>query len=145
VAEIVSGIPEFDIALDHMKAKINAAARKFVLEGAEKIKVEAQKQFSGNSSNTWNSTAWPIPTRRTGNLESSIYMDSAKEISSGVWESTTGPHIVYARRIELGFHGSGQWPYFTTRPFPYMQPGIERAIPKLDYLFTQTVLAAQEA
>ena len=145
MAEIVSGIPEFDIALDHMKAKINAAARKFVLEGAEKIKVEAQKQFSGNSSNTWNSTAWPIPTRRTGNLESSIYMDSAKEISPGVWESTTGPHIVYGRRIELGFHGSGQWPYFTTRPFPFMQPGIERAIPKLDSLFTETVLAAQEA
>jgi len=144
VAEIVTGIPEFDAALDSMIIRVNMAARRFVLEGAEEIKVQAQKQFSGNSTDAWHSTAWPLPTRRTGNLESSIYMDSAKEISPGVWKSTTGPHIVYGRRIELGFHGSGQWPYFTTRPFPFMQPGIERAIPKLDSLFTETVLAAQE-
>ena len=145
MAEIVSGIPEFDGSIDQMIIRVNMAARRFVLEGAEEIKVQAQKQFSGNSTDAWHSTAWPLPTRRTGNLESSIYMDSAKEISPGVWESTTGPHIVYGRRIELGFHGSGQWPYFTTRPFPFMQPGIERAIPKLDSLFTETVLAAQEA
>ena len=144
MAEIVTGIPEFDAALDSMIIRVNMAARRFVLEGAEEIKVQAQKQFSGNSTDAWHSTAWPLPTRRTGNLESSIYMDSAKEISPGVWKSTTGPHIVYGRRIELGFHGSGQWPYFTTRPFPFMQPGIERAIPKLDSLFTETVLAAQE-
>ena len=145
MAEIVSGIPEFDGSIDQMIIRVNMAARRFVLEGAEEIKIQAQKQFSGNSTDAWHSTAWPLPTRRTGNLESSIYMDSAKEISPGVWESTTGPHIVYGRRIELGFHGSGQWPYFTTRPFPFMQPGIERAIPKLDSLFTETVLAAQEA
>ena len=145
MAEIVSGITEFDGSIDQMIIRVNMAARRFVLEGAEEIKVQAQKQFSGNSTDAWHSTAWPLPTRRTGNLESSIYMDSAKEISPGVWESTTGPHIVYGRRIELGFHGSGQWPYFTTRPFPFMQPGIERAIPKLDSLFTETVLAAQEA
>ena len=145
MAEIVTGIPEFDGSIDQMIIRVNMAARRFVLEGAEEIKVQAQKQFSGNSTDAWHSTAWPLPTRRTGNLESSIYMDSAKEISPGVWESTTGPHIVYGRRIELGFHGSGQWPYFTTRPFPFMQPGIERAIPKLDSLFTETVLAAQEA
>ena len=145
MAEIVSGIPEFDGSIDQMIIRVNMAARRFVLKGAEEIKVQAQKQFSGNSTDAWHSTAWPLPTRRTGNLESSIYMDSAKEISPGVWESTTGPHIVYGRRIELGFHGSGQWPYFTTRPFPFMQPGIERAIPKLDSLFTETVLAAQEA
>ena len=144
MAEIVTGIPEFDAALDSMIIRVNMAARRFVLEGAEEIKVQAQKQFSGNSTDAWHSTAWPLPTRRTGNLESSIYMDSAEEISPGVWKSTTGPHIVYGRRIELGFHGSGQWPYFTTRPFPFMQPGIERAIPKLDSLFTETVLAAQE-
>ena len=145
MSEIVSGIPDFDGSIDQMIIRVNMAARRFVLEGAEEIKVQAQKQFSGNSTDAWHSTAWPLPTRRTGNLESSIYMDSAKEISPGVWESTTGPHIVYGRRIELGFHGSGQWPYFTTRPFPFMQPGIERAIPKLDSLFTETVLAAQEA
>ena len=144
MAEIVTGILEFDTALDSMIVRVDNAARSFVLEGAEVIKREAQKQFSGNSTDAWHSTAWPLPTRRTGNLESSIYMDSAKEISPGVWKSTTGPHIVYGRRIELGFHGSGQWPYFTTRPFPFMQPGIERAIPKLDSLFTETVLAAQE-
>ena len=98
MAEIVTGIPEFDGSIDQMIIRVNMAARRFVLEGAEEIKVQAQKQFSGNSTDAWHSTAWPLPTRRTGNLESSIYMDSAKEISPGVWESTTGPHIVYGRR-----------------------------------------------
>jgi hypothetical protein len=37
----------------------------------------------------------------------------------------TGPRTVYGRRIELGYTGTGKWPYFTTRAFPYMRPGLE--------------------
>lgn len=145
MTDFIEGIPEFNSSMSEMFIRVSEASHKFVLQGAEEIKKEAQKQFSGNSSNTWHSDAWPLPTRRTGNLESSIYMDSARQTSPGVWESQTGPHISYGRRIELGFHGSGRWPYFTTRPFPFMQPGIERAIPRLDILFSKLVIAAQEA
>ena len=149
MAEIVTGIAEFDLAIKAMEARVDEAARKFVLEGAERIKREAKKIFITGSdasiTSKWHSDAWPLPTRRTGNLMNSIYSDGARKIGTGKWESQTGPHIVYGRRIELGFHGSGRWPYYTTRPFPYMQPGIERSIPQLDILFNSLVIAAQEA
>ena len=149
MAEIVTGIAEFDLAIKAMEARVDEAARKFVLEGAERIKREAKKIFITGSdasiTSKWHSDAWPLPTRRTGNLMNSIYSDGARKIGTGKWESQTGPHIVYGRRIELGFHGSGRWPYYTTRPFPYMQPGIEKSIPQLDILFNSLVIAAQEA
>ena len=149
MAEIVTGIAEFDLAIKAMEARVDEAARKFVLEGAERIKREAKKIFITGSdasiTSKWHSDAWPLPTRRTGNLMNSIYSDGARKIGTGKWESQTGPHIVYGRRIELGFHGSGRWPYYTTRPFPYMQPGIENSIPQLDILFNSLVIAAQEA
>ena len=149
MAEIVTGIPEFDKAIRSMETRVDEAARKFVLEGAERIKREAKKIFITGSdasiTSKWHSDAWPLPTRRTGNLMNSIYSDGARKIGTGKWESQTGPHIVYGRRIELGFHGSGRWPYYTTRPFPYMKPGIENSIPQLDILFNSLVTTAQEA
>ena len=149
MADIVTGIPEFDAAIKLMEARVDEAARKFVLEGAERIKREAKNIFITGSdasiTEKWRSDAWPLPTRRTGNLMNSIYSDGARKTGVGRWQSQTGPHIVYGRRIELGFHGSGRWPYYTTRPFPYMQPGIEKSIPQLDILFNSLVTAAQEA
>ena len=149
MAEIVTGILEFDTALDSMIVRVDNAARSFVLEGAEVIKREAKNIFRTGADakgiDSWHSTAWPVPTRRTGNLMASIYSDGARRIGPGKWESQTGPHIVYGRRIELGFHGNGRWPYYTTRPFPYMQPGVRNSIPQLDILFNSLVIAAQEA
>ena len=149
MAEIVTGILEFDTALDSMIVRVDNAARSFVLEGAEVIKREAKNIFRTGADakgiDSWHSTAWPVPTRRTGNLMASIYSDGARRIGPGKWESQTGPHIVYGRRIELGFHGNGRWPYYTTRPFPFMQPGIDNSIPRLDSLFNSLVTAAQEA
>jgi len=145
MADIVEGIPQFDKALEDIILRVNEAALEFVKRGAEEIKIAAQKRISGNSTDKWHSTAWPVPTRWTGNLANSIYMDSATSDGRGTAQSTTGPHTVYGRRIELGYHGTGQFPYYTTRPFPYLQPGIKDAMPALDQLFTETVIAAQEA
>jgi len=149
VAEIVTGIPEFDKSIDSMIVRVDEAARKFVLKGGEVIKREAKNTFitgaDAKITESWHSDAWPLPTRRTGNLMNSIYSDGARKLGIGKWESQTGPHIVYGRRIELGFNGSGRWPYYTTRPFPYMQPGIDNSIPQLDILFNSLVIAAQEA
>jgi len=45
VAEIVTGIPNFEESLEAMKISVDEAARKFVLQGAEVIKREAKKMF----------------------------------------------------------------------------------------------------
>ena len=149
MADYIEGIPEFIAAMNAMNRRVEEATREFVLEGAERIKREAKKMFITGSdasiTEKWRSDAWPLPTRRTGNLMASIYSDGARKTGVGRWESQTGPHIVYGRRIELGFHGNGRWPYYTTRPFPFMQPGIDNSIPQLDILFNSLVIAAQEA
>ena len=149
MANAAEGIPEFESAMNQMIVRVDNAARSFVLKGGEVIKREAKNTFLTGSdasiTEKWHSDAWPLPTRRTGNLMNSIYTENVRKLSSGVWQSQTGPHIIYGRRIELGFHGSGQWPYYTTRPFPYMKPGIEKSIPVLDVLFNSLVIATQEA
>ena len=149
MAEYTTGIPEYIAAMNAMNRRVDEASRKFVLEGAERIKREAKNIFitgaDAKITERWRSDAWPLPTLRTGNLMNSIYSDGARKTGVGRWESQTGPHIVYGRRIELGFHGNGRWPYYTTRPFPYMQPGVRNSIPQLDILFNSLVIAAQEA
>ena len=149
MAEYTTGIPEYIAAMNAMNRRVDEASRKFVLEGAERIKREAKNIFitgaDASITEKWRSDAWPLPTRRTGNLMNSIYSDGARKTGVGRWESQTGPHIVYGRRIELGFHGNGRWPYYTTRPFPFMQPGIDNSIPQLDILYRSLVTAAQEA
>ena len=134
--------------MNAMNRRVDEAARSFVLEGAEVIKREAKNIFitgaDAKITEKWHSDAWPLPTRRTGNLIASIYSDGARKIGPGKWGSNTGPHIVYGRRVELGFHGNGRWPSYTTRPFPYMKPGIEKSVPRLNSLFNSLVIAAQE-
>ena len=149
MADYIEGIPEFIAAMNAMNRRVEEATREFVLEGAERIKREAKNIFitgaDAKITERWRSDAWPLPTRRTGNLMNSINSDGARKTGVGRWESQTGPHIVYGRRIELGFHGNGRWPYYTTRPFPYMQPGVRNSIPQLDILYRSLVTAAQEA
>ena len=149
MANAVEGIPEFESAMNQMIVRVDNASRSFVLKGGEVIKREAKNTFitgaDAKITEKWHSDAWPLPTRRTGHLMNSIYTENVRKLSSGVWQSQTGPHIIYGRRIELGFHGSGKWPYYTTRSFPYMKPGVEKSIPVLDVLFNSLVIAAQEA
>jgi len=146
MADVVDGVPEFDKGMQAMHARINKAAREFVAQGGSEIAAQAKASINGNSTNKWHSTAWPVPTSRTNALRSSIELDNVKMISFGVWQSETGPrNLVYARRVELGFHGSGRWPYYTTRAFPYLQPGLQKALPRINQLFKELVIAAQEA
>ena len=149
MADIVDGIPEFESAMNKMIIAVDEAARSFVLKGGAVISKAAKSTFltgaDASITEKWHSDAWPIPTRRTGNLQSSIYTGAVKKLGQGVWQSQTGPHIIYGRRVELGYLGSGKWPHYTTRAFPYMKPGIEKSIQVLDVLFRSLINAAQEA
>lgn len=129
-----------------MESRLNMAMKDFVSQGGSEIAAQAKASMNGNSTDKWHSTAWPVPTNWTNNLRNSIGLDNVQNIEPGMWQSQTGPrNIVYARRVELGYHGSGRWPYYTTRPFPYLQPGMEKALPRINQLFKELITAAQEA
>jgi len=55
-------------------------------------------------------------------------MIAAKRIGPGKWMSTTGPTMMYGAMVEQGTSRS--------RAFPYMTPGLEKATPQLEALYT---------
>lgn len=141
---IVTGVPEFRDAMLAGVERVQAAAEQFVRRGGNLVASKAKRHFAtGDSTPEWRSSTFPVPSRRSGNLQASIRTTDVVEMSPGVWMSRTGPTTVYGRRIELGYTGVGKWPSFTTRPFPFLRPGLEDAGPELDELFRALVLEAQ--
>lgn len=144
---LVTGVDEFRAALGVKAKRVMTEGETFVRRAGSLVASKAKKHFIPSSEaaavDEWRSDAWPIPTRRSGALQASIRTTSVIE-SGGVWTSRTGPTTVYGRRIELGYTGVGRWPSFTTRPFPFLKPGLEDALPDISRLFEEIVIAAQE-
>ena len=142
----VDGISDFDEGLELLKARIDAAALAFVTLGGQIIADAAKLEFEGGSSAApWQGPNFPKPTAHTGFLRNSIRVDKIYRAEEGVWASDTGPTTVYGRRIELGYTGVGHWPYFTTRPFPFLAPAEEKSRPLVADLYERLITEAQEA
>lgn len=144
----VDGISDFDAAIEKLKDKVDLAAFKYVTAGAEIVNKRAKAAFIGGSeadaTEMWRSDAWPIPTRRSGFLQQSIRASTPLHVGPGTWSIVTGPRTVYGRRIELGYTGRGVFPYFTTRPFPFLKPALDDSQDDLADLFERLVTTAQE-
>ena len=144
----IDGISNFAKGMEMLKDRTDAAGFAFVTAGAEIINRRAKAIFIGGSeaeaTDSWRSDAWPIPTRRTGFLQNSIRASTPVHIGPGSWSIVTGPRTVYGRRVELGYTGTGKWPYFTTRPFPYLRPALEDSKGDLADLWERMQLLAQE-
>jgi len=145
----------FEDATEMLKAMVDIYTRQFVQKGGEVIAANAQSIFIGGqealATETWRSDAWPIPTRRTGRLARSIRVVKVSKEGSA-WVSQTGPTVKYGRRVELGYPnpyntslGGGHFPYYPTRSFPFMQPGLEKSHDELSSLYATLVQQAQEA
>ncbi len=142
----VDGIANFDRGIEELKLKIDAAALQFVTLGGQIIADAAKKEFAGGSMPApWQGPNFPKPTTHSGFLRNSIRVDKIYRAEEGVWASDTGPTTVYGRRIELGYTGQGHWPYFTTRPFPFLAPAEEKSRPLVGALYEKLITAAQEA
>jgi len=141
----VDGISNFDKALEDLKIKVEGASKSFVMLGGQVIADKAKAEFVGGTMPPpWQGPNFPHPTMHSGFLRNSIRVDAVVKTGAG-WMSTTGPHSVYGRRIELGYTGTGSFPYYTTRPFPYLKPGLEKSKSALEDLFQRLVTTAQEA
>jgi hypothetical protein len=134
-------------ALRLLQVQADAAAREIVVSGGDIIARYAKDEFRGDR------TALPEPpqpTIRSNNLRTSIRRRATTRVGPGRWMSETYPSTVYARRVELGGTSMTRpWGHLpkvliTTRPFPYMAPGLEKATPKLELLWTATWATAME-
>lgn len=141
--------------------KAEDAARRIVEKSAVVIASNARRQFLGSPGPTRKNTkqlaqrglpyangrsqSWPRPTARKTNGESirdTIMMRNLAP-NGGGWSATVGPNLEthkYGRRLEYGgtSRSSMAWGrpsafswQVTTRPFPYMRPGLEKSEPQL--------------
>ena|ERR1017187_1402758 len=140
----VEGLAAFETAMDEWMLRIEEASLEFVTKGGLQIADSAKGIFIGGTHEyQWRSSNFPIPTSHSGFLRDSIRTENQRSFPGGA-SSETGPQTVYGRRIELGYRGTGKFPYYTTRPFPFLKPGLEKALPGLEALSIEVVKIAQE-
>lgn len=123
------GVDDFEKAVDGLIAKGAAAVGTFVAVGGHMIEAAAKARA-------------PVDT---GTLRRSIGVWSITSDGLGVWSSRTYPTTVYARRVELGFHGTDSLGrHFDQGAQPYLGPGLDDARSRLGVLFESTVRKALE-
>lgn len=144
-----------DEVIARFKARTEAverAAHSIVQKGAFVIQAEARQGFRGRPAGSqrtskktgriWydqrgaNAPQPPIPTQRSGNLRNSIKPQTVRRIGPGAWMSSTGPTMIYGRRVELGGGPA--------RAFPYMEPAVKRATPELQRIYREEWARALE-
>ena len=148
---IISGISEFDKALNFDIAKADTAARNIVVKGALIIERKAKEQFrarpSGSQRTSKSGRVYyqgapkypatpPRPTQRSGNLRNSIKTQQVISLGAGRWQSDTGPSVKYAGFVEYGTSRS--------REFPYMTPGVKNSNEEINTIAQEEWRLAQE-
>jgi hypothetical protein len=142
VTIIMTGVAEFQRALDGLVAGASAASRQAVTSGGHLLEAQV-KQVLTESHRTSNSGgrdsrgrfvknqhfASPPgqpPALVTGTLRRSIRVTSATPKGATGWEISVGPTAIYGRIQELGGHTGAYNSYLPPRP--YMAPALKRVI-----------------
>lgn len=69
---------------------------------------------------------------RSGTLRRSLHTEPARSDGAGGFHAYMGPTVIYARRIELGFHGRDSiGRVYDQYGEPYVRPAFERARPEI--------------
>ena len=139
----------FNASMDALMVAVDAATRDAVVTGSELIEKAAKESFGPAHSKGTPKTVFNKPQSITGTLRRSIKTWPPFSPTRGIWRARVAPTVIYGRRIELGYHGvdslgrdygnPGQPPY------PYMQPGVDKASPFLNGLFAIAWNAAMGA
>lgn len=143
---IMSGISEFDAALDKLMVRAEAAAIEAVTTGGALIERNAKLNFEGNHAKGEPHVGGDKPNVVTGTLRRSIHSEPVQKIGLGSYQVKVGPSVLYGRRVELGFTGTDSLGRsFNQRAYPYFTPAFEAALPELDGIFTRAWARAVEA
>ncbi len=78
----------------------------------------------------------PGPQVRTGTLRRSIGVVDTISLGRGIYQARVAPTVIYGRRMELGFHGTDSLNrHYNQRAYPFLKPGLDKAIPQLESVF----------
>lgn len=110
----VTGVRELQAALTRGMAQADLAARANVQLASLELIKEAQANFSGSHRKGYphvpNGNNYPNVV--TGTLRRSIISDGIRPLGPAFYSTKVGPTTKYGRRVELGLHPTGAYPYF---------------------------------
>lgn len=137
MAVIISGVPEFDSAIEGLKLKVDAASRRIVERGGVLLASDAKRSFltrpSGSQRTSKRGRTYysfkppyqaqpPKATNRSGHLSRSIKVQVVSKVFGG-WMSGTGPSMMYAPYVEYGTS--------KMRAEPFMGSTLDKSMGKL--------------
>jgi len=138
---IVKGVTGVNEGLLRIVANVDRANERIVRKGGTVIARNAKKEFLPRRRGSMHTSKsgrvyytskppyapkFPTPTSRSGNLRDSITTET-RRVGPGIWMSTTGPTMIYGRRVELG---GGK-----NRAFPYLAPGFKKSKEELEVIY----------
>ena len=122
----VEGVPAFEAALAAMLVRVRAGAVKAALDASHLVESAAKSRA-------------PV---ETGTLRRSIRSWLSREDMTETAYSVA-PATVYARRIELGFHGPDSLGrVYNQGPHPYLKPAVHESLPGIARVIQTRMIAA---
>jgi len=159
IAWHLEGIEKLDASMETITRLVESATRVAVTQSAHLIEAEAKSGFGPIHVKGTPKTVFDKPQSVSGNLRRSIETKPTTQFGS-VFTGRVEAGMIYARRIELGFTGSisahdvreherrtpsggmttvqayVQPDYdVTQRKYPFMRPGVRRALPQMQRVF----------
>lgn len=122
----VEGVPEFEAALAAMVARVQAGALKAAADAGHLVEAATKARA-------------PV---RSGTLRRSVRSWVSRE-DLGEAAYSVAPTTVYARRIELGFHGPDSLGrVYHQGPHPYLKPAVHASLPGIARVIQTRMIAA---
>lgn len=119
------GLGEFKAGIDKLLVQMEAATSEAVVLAAHEVEAAAKIEATGAA--RWrNGKNFPRdggPGVVTGTLRRSITVLGPMRIGLGSFRALVGPTVVYGRAVELGL---ARWRH--QGGYPYMRPGLEKAL-----------------
>lgn len=106
------GVDAFKAALKELTVKAELAAKANAQEAAAMVVRQAMSNFEGAHKKGEPHVGGARPNIVTGNLRRSIRSSAIVRTGPARFEATVGPTAIYGRRVELGYHGKGSYPFF---------------------------------
>jgi len=130
----------FNDSMDALIKRINDATRKAVGTGAILIQANARQNFEGSHPRGKPHVGGNKPNVQIpgGKLRESISLipESPVMLGPGKYTISVAPTVIYGRRVELGFHGAdSRGRVYDQQGYPYLQPGVDKALPVIPRIF----------
>ncbi len=106
------GVDAFFGKLDQLAEAADGATRELVATVSTQLVQKSQQNFIGAHRRGEPHVGGKFPNVVTGETRRSIRADPITRFGTADYGTSVAPHVLWGRRLELGFNGSRGYPYF---------------------------------